>query len=74
MQNELPPEERRGNVAGAFRASRAVAGRRLLLVDDVATTGSTLAACRNAAVSAGAAAVYAAVVARAERAEPGGEV
>jgi predicted amidophosphoribosyltransferase len=72
MQNELPPAERRGNVAGAFRASRRVCGRRLLLVDDVSTTGSTLSACRQAAVSAGAAAVYAAVVARAEPAELAG--
>jgi len=69
MQNELPPPERRGNVAGAFHGSRRVRGRRLLLVDDVATTGSTLAACRQAAVSAGAAAVYAAVGARAEPAD-----
>lgn len=73
MQNELPPEERQGNVAGAFRASGRVRGRRLLLVDDVSTTGSTLAACRHAAVSAGAVAVYAAVIARAERLEPVGE-
>jgi predicted amidophosphoribosyltransferase len=67
MQNELPWEERRGNVGGAFAARHAVAGRRLLLVDDVTTTGATLAACRVAATAAGAAAVYAAVVARADR-------
>jgi len=72
MQNELAPAERPGNVAGAFRSSSSVRGRRLLLVDDVVTTGSTLAACRQAAVSAGAAAVYAAVVARADRAEIAG--
>jgi predicted amidophosphoribosyltransferase len=67
MQNELPWEERRGNVHGVFAARRAVAGRRLLLVDDVTTTGATLAACRAAATAARAAAVYAAVVARADR-------
>jgi predicted amidophosphoribosyltransferase len=42
-------------------------GRRVLLVDDVATTGATLGACRGAARAVGAAAVYAAVAARAER-------
>lgn len=67
MQNELPFEQRRGNVRGAFVASRRAAGRRVLLVDDVTTTGATLAECRRALVEAGAAAVYAAVVARADR-------
>jgi predicted amidophosphoribosyltransferase len=67
MQNELPVEERWGNVRGAFRARGSVAGRRLLLVDDVTTTGATLADCRRALVEAGASAVYAGVVARADR-------
>ena len=66
MQNELPAEERAGNVAGAFRVRGRLDGRRILLVDDVTTTGSTLEACGAAAISAGAAAVYAAVVARAD--------
>jgi ComF family protein len=72
MQNELPFEDRRGNVRGAFAASRRAAGRRVLLIDDVTTTGATLAECRRALVEAGASAVYAAVVARADRggAEP----
>jgi len=67
MQNRLPVGERRANVAAAFRAARRVDGKRVLLVDDVTTTGSTLAACREALVAAGAAAVFAAVVARADR-------
>jgi len=67
MQNELPFEDRRGNVRAAFSATRRVAGLRVLLVDDVATTGATLAECRGTLVEAGAAAVYAAVIARADR-------
>ena len=39
----------------------------VLLIDDVTTTGATLAECRRALVEAGASAVYAAVVARADR-------
>lgn len=67
MQNELPVPERRGNVQGAFRPRCRVDGRRLLLVDDVMTTGATLAACRRALVDAGAEAVFVAAVARADR-------
>jgi ComF family protein len=67
MQNELPVDERWGNVRGAFRVRAAVKGRRILLVDDVTTTGATLADCRRALVEAGASAVYAGVIARAAR-------
>ncbi len=70
MQNELHPDDRRANVRGVFRSAPA-AGRRVLLVDDVTTTGATLAECRAALVTAGAAAVYAAVVARADRGDTG---
>jgi ComF family protein len=66
-QNALPPEARAENVRGAFHATPVAAGKRILLVDDVTTTGSTLDACRDALKAAGAESVYAAVIARADR-------
>lgn len=57
---------RRRNVAGAFAVPRParVVGRRVLLIDDVLTTGATLEACARALKSAGAIAVDVATVAR----------
>lgn len=61
----LSAEERRINVAKAFRAEHDVIhSKSILLVDDVMTTGSTLSACARALLSAGASSVYAVTVAR----------
>ena len=66
-QARLAGDERRKNLQGAFSADRPerVRGRMLLLVDDVATTGSTLAVCTEALVRAGAFRVVPFVFARA---------
>ena len=63
-QTALTPEGRHANVAGAFRAEGA-AGRHLVLVDDVFTTGATLASAGAALIAAGAARVEAVTFARA---------
>jgi ComF family protein len=62
-QTTLDPRERARNVAGAFRVAEPcwVAGRRVLLVDDVCTTGSTLLECAAALAGARARAVAAVV-------------
>ncbi len=64
-QVSLGPAERRRNVKGAFRAAGAmVEGADVVLVDDVLTTGSTLAECARALKQAGAERVIACVLAR----------
>lgn len=60
-------EARHANVADAFACPdpAAVRGQRILLLDDVATTGATLDACARALRASGVASVHALVVARA---------
>lgn len=64
-QVTLGRAQRLQNVEGAFLASRRVFARRILVVDDVCTTGATLRACMMALRLAGAAEVSGLVLARA---------
>jgi ComF family protein len=63
-QASLPWAQRHGNVRGAFAVRGVVRGERIALVDDVMTTGATLAEASRALVAAGAQAVECWVVAR----------
>lgn len=60
VQHSLAAEERRANVLGAYSLCRGagVEGRRILLVDDVFTTGSTAAECAKILMFSGAQSVH----------------
>ncbi|WP_232101483.1 ComF family protein [Gimesia panareensis] len=66
-QTSLTPSERRTNLRDAFRVrrSRRIQDLRILLVDDVMTTGSTANAATRALLEAGAREINVAVIARA---------
>ena len=65
QQVGLSASERRENMSGAFRADEKwVAGKKILVIDDVITTGSTINACAAALINAGADQVYAITLAR----------
>ncbi len=65
-QTQFDRSERMENLRGAFRLRRGcnVQDLRMLLVDDVLTTGSTLSECAFVLKKAGALSVYAATAAR----------
>jgi len=65
-QTQLSGPERRKNVHGAFRVKTpaAVAGRKILLIDDVFTTGATIQECTESLLDAGAREVHAFTLAR----------
>ena len=67
-QSELPRDVRLTNVRGAFLvdplSARQLQARQVMLVDDVMTTGATLAAAATALLEAGARSVSALVIAR----------
>lgn len=66
LQRELSPTARKKNIDGAFRVQKpeVVAGSRIVLVDDVLTTGATCGELARVLKQAGASGVWAAVVAR----------
>jgi ComF family protein len=67
----LTPHQRRANLRGAFRVKdrESLAGREVLLVDDVFTTGATASECARVLRRAGAVRVWVATVARTLKAE-----
>lgn len=64
-QQTLSASQRRENLRGAFALNCDVEGKKILLVDDVMTTGVTLDLCSQVLLAAGADRVEVAVVARA---------
>ena len=70
-QAELTPVQRRRNLRGVFSVPKPelLRGRDVLLIDDIYTTGATARACSQALKKAGAARVWVATVARAQRHE-----
>ena len=64
QQAQLDARARAENMRDAFRWEGAPPPRRLLLVDDVYTTGATMAACAEALRASGAEAVYGLALAR----------
>lgn len=73
-QTGLTRHQRRENVRGAFRVEHAerLAGRDVVLVDDVLTTGTTVSECARVLLRAGAERVYVATVARVLKADAAG--
>lgn len=68
-QSELGAKEvRRANISGAYEVAdqELIAGKRVLIIDDIVTTGATLSECARTLLLSGAESVICAAVARAE--------
>lgn len=67
----LTRHQRRENMRGAFGVSKPeeISGQEILLVDDVLTTGTTVAECARVLLRAGASKVWVATVARTQKLE-----
>jgi len=63
----LSRKGRRRNLSGAFRVCAEVRGREVLLIDDILTSGATARECARALMRAGAAKVWVATLARAQK-------
>lgn len=63
-QQSLSAPERLANLRGALFCDTPLSGKRVIVVDDVVTTGATLSACADALASAGAARVWGVAFAR----------
>ena len=68
-QSGLTPHQRRRNLRGAFfiRQLEKVAGRAILLLDDIYTTGATARECTRTLLGSGALSVHVATLARSQR-------
>lgn len=64
-QVNLDAEARQANMEGAFVVRSALVGQRLLLIDDVMTTGATLSECASVLQKVAPATIYGAVIANA---------
>ena len=75
-QAGLTPRQRRQNVRGAFLVSdpARITAQHVFIVDDILTTGATARAAAQALVQAGAASVWVATLARAQRVERVGSI
>ena len=66
-QYVLSPKGRRRNLRGAFEVAGNVREREILLIDDILTSGATARECARVLLAAGAAKVWVATVARAQK-------
>jgi len=64
-QQGLSAKERVKNLQGSFKLEKNVTGQNILLIDDVMTTGATVAACSRTLIEGGANHIYVAVIGRA---------